>query len=322
MDSQPAYALYRPQRSSAPRPPATAAPEAPPGSKLAGTCRCAACWADWASAPRSRSGLVLLVLGIVAIARLGGNSTANVYPPAPTETVASIDPTAGDDAEVDPTPTASPEDAAIIAAANTFATAWLRRDLSPAAWHAGVAPLSTTTLAQSLRESTRPACPPPALSAHPPSCCTPTSTPKSASLSTLECWCSTWPRPAITGWSTAWIGTADHRTDHQSGHRKTGSTGATPGHHRYRQRAVAVPVCAGGVTLALLGGLLNQESPIDLLGCGNGQTVEPNGPLPRVSGLTESQIRNAAIIIRTGQDLKVPPRGWVIGVATALQESW
>jgi murein DD-endopeptidase MepM/ murein hydrolase activator NlpD len=81
-------------------------------------------------------------------------------------------------------------------------------------------------------------------------------------------------------------------------------------------------VCAGGVTLAMLGGLLNQDSPIDVLGCGNGQTVEPNGSLPRVSGLTETQVRNAAIIVRTGQDLKVPPRGWVIGVATALQESW
>ena len=33
------------------------------------------------------------------------------------------------------------------------------------------------------------------------------------------------------------------------------------------------------------------------------------------------QIRNAAIVIRTGQDLQVPPRGWVIAVATAMQES-
>ena len=32
-------------------------------------------------------------------------------------------------------------------------------------------------------------------------------------------------------------------------------------------------------------------------------------------------MRNAAIIIKVGQDMKVPPRGWVIAVATAMQES-
>jgi murein DD-endopeptidase MepM/ murein hydrolase activator NlpD len=43
--------------------------------------------------------------------------------------------------------------------------------------------------------------------------------------------------------------------------------------------------------------------------------------LPSVATLTEDQVRNAAVIIKVGQDLKVPPRGWVIGIATALQES-
>ena len=49
--------------------------------------------------------------------------------------------------------------------------------------------------------------------------------------------------------------------------------------------------------------------------------MNPNGQLPAVSGLTDQQIRMAAIIIQTGQKLKVPARGWVVGVATALQES-
>src|SRR5258706_2342893 len=57
------------------------------------------------------------------------------------------------------------------------------------------------------------------------------------------------------------------------------------------------------------------------LGCGNGQRVDPNEVLPRAGGLTEDQVRNAAIIVQVGQDKKVPPRGWVIAVATALQES-
>jgi murein DD-endopeptidase MepM/ murein hydrolase activator NlpD len=81
--------------------------------------------------------------------------------------------------------------------------------------------------------------------------------------------------------------------------------------------------CTGGVTIMLLGGLIGQQEPpaVDL-GCGNGRAVDPNGALPKVAGLTEEQVRYAAIIIKAGQDLKVPPRGWVVGVATALQESF
>jgi murein DD-endopeptidase MepM/ murein hydrolase activator NlpD len=37
--------------------------------------------------------------------------------------------------------------------------------------------------------------------------------------------------------------------------------------------------------------------------------------------LTEDQVRNAAVIIKVGQDLQIPPRAWVVAVATALQES-
>jgi murein DD-endopeptidase MepM/ murein hydrolase activator NlpD len=49
--------------------------------------------------------------------------------------------------------------------------------------------------------------------------------------------------------------------------------------------------------------------------------VNPNGQLPAVSGFTEQQVRNAAVIIQVGQRLKVPARGWVVAVATAMQES-
>jgi len=81
-------------------------------------------------------------------------------------------------------------------------------------------------------------------------------------------------------------------------------------------------LCVGGVTLALLGGLYGDGGTSTVtLGCGNGRAVDPNGQLPHIPELTDDQVRNAAIIVRTGQDLKVPPRGWVIGVATALQES-
>lgn len=81
--------------------------------------------------------------------------------------------------------------------------------------------------------------------------------------------------------------------------------------------------CAGGATLALFGSLDTEEQPITFaLGCGSSVAVDPNSQLPDLPGLTEEQVRNAAIIIQVGQQMKVPPRGWVIGVATALQESW
>ena len=79
-------------------------------------------------------------------------------------------------------------------------------------------------------------------------------------------------------------------------------------------------LCVGGVVVSLLGGLA-ESPPTAILGCGNGALVDPNGPLPSLSELTEDQMRIAAIIVKVGQDLAVPPRGWVIAVATAMQES-
>jgi murein DD-endopeptidase MepM/ murein hydrolase activator NlpD len=85
--------------------------------------------------------------------------------------------------------------------------------------------------------------------------------------------------------------------------------------------AVALTLlCVCGVTLWFLGGLV-KDAPQYALGCGNGEGVDPNAPLPRVLGLIEQQVRNAAIIISVGQEMRVPPRGWVIAVATAMQES-
>jgi murein DD-endopeptidase MepM/ murein hydrolase activator NlpD len=80
-------------------------------------------------------------------------------------------------------------------------------------------------------------------------------------------------------------------------------------------------LCVGGVTVSILTGLTGDNLPAFALGCGNGRPVDPNGPLPGVPDLIEEQVRNAAIIISVAQQMKVPPRGWVIAVATALQES-
>lgn len=81
----------------------------------------------------------------------------------------------------------------------------------------------------------------------------------------------------------------------------------------------AVVLCLLGAAFALLGGQF--DDTLDATGCGDNQLVDPRGELPGVAELIEEQVRVAATIVRVGQDLTVPPRGWVIAVATALQES-
>jgi hypothetical protein len=45
------------------------------------------------------------------------------------------------------------------------------------------------------------------------------------------------------------------------------------------------------------------------------------GPPPPVAGLSEVQMKNAAIIVQVGRSMGLPDRALVIGIATALQES-
>ncbi|WP_018255214.1 M23 family metallopeptidase [Salinispora mooreana] len=108
------------------------------------------------------------------------------------------------------------------------------------------------------------------------------------------------------------------------------SRAAKPKHRRLRVGVLAVALtatltllcCAGGAGaffLTELGGddelrLTNQE-------CTDDFQVEVTGAMPQMSQYGELQLRNAARIITVGQELQVPPRGWVIAVATAMQES-
>jgi hypothetical protein len=93
--------------------------------------------------------LVVLIAGVVTIAKLMGGA-----PRPPISQVegppTTVGPTAGDDAEVAPSPTGFADDSAIKNAASSFVAAWLRRDRSPTAWHSALVPLSTSNLAQSL----------------------------------------------------------------------------------------------------------------------------------------------------------------------------
>jgi hypothetical protein len=111
-------------------------------------------------------GFLVLVLGIVAIARLAGAGPNTQSYSSGTQPKSTIDPTAGDDGVVSdgaplPIQTATttvpsagashyPDDGEVTAAATVFATAWLRRGLSARAWHSGITPLVTESVAQSL----------------------------------------------------------------------------------------------------------------------------------------------------------------------------
>jgi murein DD-endopeptidase MepM/ murein hydrolase activator NlpD len=84
----------------------------------------------------------------------------------------------------------------------------------------------------------------------------------------------------------------------------------------------ALLCCGGGLTAALLGGLTDENKKMNAsFGCGKAGPVDPDSKLPRVRPYGATQIRNAAIIINVGAGQKLPPRAWVIAVATAMQES-
>ncbi|WP_025273278.1 M23 family metallopeptidase [Haloglycomyces albus] len=56
-------------------------------------------------------------------------------------------------------------------------------------------------------------------------------------------------------------------------------------------------------------------------GCGNDVEVDPDDEFPPVPPYSSEQVQNAAIIVSVGQEMDIPARGWVVAVATAMQES-
>ncbi len=58
----------------------------------------------------------------------------------------------------------------------------------------------------------------------------------------------------------------------------------------------------------------------DDFGTGNGTCVTINSGVTS-KDLNASQIANAAVIVAVGQQLGIPARGWIVGIATAMQES-
>jgi murein DD-endopeptidase MepM/ murein hydrolase activator NlpD len=83
-------------------------------------------------------------------------------------------------------------------------------------------------------------------------------------------------------------------------------------------------LCCGGSVAALFYGVFDSDKTdlnASIGGCGQGGPIDPDSKLPQISSYGPAQIRNAAIIISTGAALKMPPRAWVIAIATAMQES-
>jgi len=85
---------------------------------------------------------------------------------------------------------------------------------------------------------------------------------------------------------------------------------------------LALLCCTGGAGAFFLDGLGGDDNATFTgTGCGLAGPLPIDGKLPKISAYGPEQIRNAAIIINVGAELKLPPRGWVIAVATAMQES-
>jgi len=79
---------------------------------------------------------------------------------------------------------------------------------------------------------------------------------------------------------------------------------------------VLIAAAAGGVVAAIFG--TSGQDP----GCAVATSTTANAARdPTPEGLSPEQARNAAVIVAVGQRMNVPVRGWVIAVATALQES-
>ncbi|MFG3645068.1 M23 family metallopeptidase [Micromonospora sp. NPDC047762] len=85
-------------------------------------------------------------------------------------------------------------------------------------------------------------------------------------------------------------------------------------------------LCAGGLGGFLGGGTAAAECVPTATSPGFASTITASSPAPprrwpAIGDWDSDQVANAAAIVTTGARLRLPARGWVIAVATALQES-
>jgi hypothetical protein len=76
--------------------------------------------------------------------------------------------------------------------------------------------------------------------------------------------------------------------------------------------ALVIPI----VLITAVGGVL-----VGMVGDGSAGCTPSHAPSAEVPGYDAEQIANAATIVAVGEQLQVPERGWIVAVATAMQES-
>jgi murein DD-endopeptidase MepM/ murein hydrolase activator NlpD len=84
-------------------------------------------------------------------------------------------------------------------------------------------------------------------------------------------------------------------------------------------------LCCGGLILAPLATAFTETATttakLASTTCGQPGTTLAAAKTGTVPGYAADQVANATAIVQTGQRMNVPPRGWVVAVATAMQES-
>jgi murein DD-endopeptidase MepM/ murein hydrolase activator NlpD len=85
--------------------------------------------------------------------------------------------------------------------------------------------------------------------------------------------------------------------------------------------ASIVLACGGALALGQARAMLAASQPTAAASCGAPQAQVHDANAVTVPGFTGGQVANGRTIVRTGQEMQVPPRGWVVAVATAMQES-
>lgn len=83
--------------------------------------------------------------------------------------------------------------------------------------------------------------------------------------------------------------------------------------------AVALCCCGGLGAVAVLGAVSDRSAAeTELVAC---EGAVGTGEHAALEALDDEQLTHGVLIVDVGIDLEVPPRGWVIAVATAMQES-
>ncbi|HVV12126.1 C40 family peptidase [Amycolatopsis sp.] len=77
---------------------------------------------------------------------------------------------------------------------------------------------------------------------------------------------------------------------------------------------IAVPILVGGAGQAVVSAVFGDSSGVNCVPEGAGSSTS-------VAGYGPAQLANAATIVAVGKQMRVPARGWVVAVATAMQES-